>query len=485
MQSQRDQVQAHLFVMNRIASGILRADPDIPVTPAGRTLRGAAAGAAISALIAIATAVYGLVAQRPTTGWAVDDTLVVVKDTGTRYLYLNGALHPVLNEASAKLLAGPRMAVDDVSSASLAGTPRGGAVGIVGAPDSLPSPGGLVTGPWLVCATRPRGTSSQLTVALESGSEAAAAQPLSQDQGLLVSVPDGAVYLLWAGERLRADVAGGALTALGYAADPPVPVPAAFLDTLPEGPELAAPEVVGRGAPGPRMGNAATRVGQLFTGPAGQHFLLLRSGLEPLTAMQYALLLGDPRTQSVAYAGSTPVAAAIGPQDLAAHLVPTPRPVLSSAQPTLPQAPPAPVAPGLDTAVCVQAAVSGLAVQYTVLTGPASRLAGRIPPLEPGDVPSCVGPARVIVPTGAGALVRGSGAAGRAEYLVADDGVKYPLASPAVAETLGYALSASRLVPAALLALLPTGPPLDPDALAAAGIVRPQPPPAQCTAVAD
>lgn len=34
MQSRRDQVQAHLFVMSRLASGMLRAEPDAPDTPA-------------------------------------------------------------------------------------------------------------------------------------------------------------------------------------------------------------------------------------------------------------------------------------------------------------------------------------------------------------------------------------------------------------------------------------------------------------------
>ncbi|MFD0567150.1 hypothetical protein ACFQ2M_38235 [Kitasatospora saccharophila] len=40
MQSRRDQVQAHLFVMGRVAAGVLRAEPDAPDTPVGRTNRG-------------------------------------------------------------------------------------------------------------------------------------------------------------------------------------------------------------------------------------------------------------------------------------------------------------------------------------------------------------------------------------------------------------------------------------------------------------
>ncbi|WP_199926081.1 type VII secretion protein EccB, partial [Streptomyces sp. NRRL S-495] len=50
MQSRRDQVQAHLFVMSRVAAGVLRAEPDAPDTPVGRTNRGAAIGLAVALL---------------------------------------------------------------------------------------------------------------------------------------------------------------------------------------------------------------------------------------------------------------------------------------------------------------------------------------------------------------------------------------------------------------------------------------------------
>lgn len=40
MQSKRDQVQAHGFMMGRLSSGLLTADPDAPESPLGRTTRG-------------------------------------------------------------------------------------------------------------------------------------------------------------------------------------------------------------------------------------------------------------------------------------------------------------------------------------------------------------------------------------------------------------------------------------------------------------
>lgn len=44
MHSKRDQVQAHLFIMGRLASAMLRSEPDAPESPLGRTNRGARSG---------------------------------------------------------------------------------------------------------------------------------------------------------------------------------------------------------------------------------------------------------------------------------------------------------------------------------------------------------------------------------------------------------------------------------------------------------
>src|SRR6516225_6397072 len=109
MQSRRDQVQAHLFVMSRLASGMLRAEPDTPDTPTGRTTRGAVVGLAVGLVIGLVVAVYGVMKPGGSTGWEKPGALVMVEETGARYLYLGGTLHPVLNQASAKLLAGDRM----------------------------------------------------------------------------------------------------------------------------------------------------------------------------------------------------------------------------------------------------------------------------------------------------------------------------------------------------------------------------------------
>ncbi|WP_405358904.1 type VII secretion protein EccB [Kitasatospora sp. NBC_00085] len=474
MQSRRDQVQAHLFVMNRLASGMLRAEPDAPDTPTGRTTRGALTGLAVAVLIGLGVAVYGVMKPGGDAEWAKPGTLVVVKENGARYLYLGGQLHPVLNDTSAKLVAGEEMAVRQVGRDSLESAPRGGPVGILGAPDGLPSAAQLAGATWLVCGTTqpgPNGPGSpvvpKLALLVDPSKEGKALAPA---QGVLVSTPDGTVHLLWQGQRLRVDTANQALQALGYGGTVPFPVQAGLVNALPAGPDLAAPAVPGRGGTGPALAGRATRTGQLFQTPGGAHYVLLAEGLAPLTRTQFELLRGDPRTQSEAYGDAAPTVADIGAADLSAHKAP------AAAPPALPEAPPALVVPGRGEGVCadLHAGAGAPTGTVTVLPG-AEAAAGRPPAVQPGVAAGCPVADRIAVPPGRGALVRSLSGAGTGStaYLVTEGGVKYPLPSAAAVKQLGYANAAPVAVPAAVLGLLPAGPALDPAALADGVVAAP------------
>ncbi|MFG2910194.1 type VII secretion protein EccB [Kitasatospora sp. NPDC048286] len=463
MQSKRDQVQAHLFVMGRLATGMLRGEPDAPDVPTGRTSRGIVTGLVVAALAALIAAVYGVLVPGGATGWKKPGTLVLVKESGARYLYLDGALHPVLNEATARLLAGDQLTVDQVSVHSLADTPRGTPLGIPGAPDGLPQPERLATAPWLACASwqpDPSGTRRpRLALAVDPTTRGTA---LTDRQALLVAAPDGTQYLLWHGRRLRLDTRNGARQALGQAAVTPQPVTQAFLDAVPAGPDLAAPDLDQRGTPGPDLATRPTRLGQLFTGPGGDPYLLTPAGLTPLTEMALRLLLADPRTQQSAYQGSAATPAAIGAADLAAHTAPA-APGTTALPTTVPELLTAPQ--GRD--LCTELRPGDPAPTTTLTLVDDTAVQGPAPTAQPGLEAACTPADTIAVRPGGGALVRALSTAGTGTtlYLVTDNGAKYPLASPAVAKQLGYGDVAPAGVPAALLALLPTGPSLDPAAL--------------------
>ncbi|MFI8190137.1 type VII secretion protein EccB [Streptomyces sp. NPDC085946] len=475
MHSKRDQVQAHLFLMGRLASAMLRAEPDAPESPLGRTNRGAAIGVIVAVLVCAGAFVFGLIKPGGNDSWRSGENLIVDKQTGARYLYLDGRLRPVRNYASARLVTGGDIGVTTVGTSSLAGTPHGTPVGIPDGPEALPGTGDLDRAPWLVCSgVLPRTTgvvTATTTLALGAGAprDVPGGRRLGENEGVLVAGPDDATYLLWQGSRLRLDERAKAAEALGYGDVTPRPVSAAFLDAFPLGPDLAPAEVPGRGDEGPELAGRSTRIGQLFKvgvpGSAARHHLLTREGLVPLTDTGATLLLGDPRTREKAYGGDAATVATLGADTLAGHLAPEARNAQSA---KLPAQPPAAVTVATGSVACaeVDSADSGVRVGASVL--PASALPRTVQAPAPEVEPGCLKVDSIAVRAGKGALVRALSASGSAlgdtTYLVTDEGVKYRLLSQEAVTALGYEGVEARTMPSPMLAMLPSGPDLTPEA---------------------
>ncbi|MEU1126221.1 type VII secretion protein EccB [Streptomyces sp. NPDC005899] len=493
MQSKRDQVQAHGFMMGRLSSGLLTADPDAPESPLGRTTRGVVFGVLVTVLIGAGATVYGLLRPGGNDGWREDRHLVVNRDTGARYLWTgtDGVLHPVRNYASARLIGGSDLATVDVATASLQDVPVGAPAGIPGAPDALPGPGRLDDAPWHMCVTGPGGAAPSTSgAAAGAGVEKPGATTLvagaplesrgvGAGRGVLVRGPDRTEYLVWRGSRLPLDDDSDARNALGYGSEQPMPVSAAFLDALAPGPALAPPEVPGRGGEGPVLGGEPSRVGQLFTvsvpGGGSTYHLLRKDGLVPLTRLGAALVLGDPATQKDAYEGRSPEARAVGADALREHRATDPGPAASA---ELPDTPPAPQPVPRGTSLCAQVDGDSGGARIKSVLVPLAELApvavseGTAQPLRA----ACVRTDATVVRPGHGALVRALHASGAAHagttYFVAENGVKYRIPAKDSLAALGYADGDIGSVPAPLLAALPTGADLDPAA--ASGTSDPQ-----------
>ncbi|MBY8877400.1 type VII secretion protein EccB [Actinacidiphila acidipaludis] len=491
MQTRRDQVQAHRFVVSRLTSGLLRNDPDVPEGPNTRTNRALAFGGALGAVVAAGFLVFGFVSPGGSDAWKQPGTLIVEQGTGNRYLY-DGTLRPVRNYASARLIAGSGLTVHTVPRSTLAPVPRGGPVGIAGAPDGLPPAARLGTGAWQVCAstrtTDSGGTAPETSLTVDGVRSGGG---LGAGQALLVNGPDGTSYLLWRGNRFRLSSGTSTADALGYGTAAALPVSAAFLDAVPAGADLAPPDVPGKGTPGPALDGLATRVGQVFLvrapGAAKQYYLLQRAGLVPVSTTQAALELAAPDERSAAYAGSAPTAVPIAADALSSALVRGGTAGPGDAAQALPQTPPAlvPVDAGqaacvrLDPAAPADGDSTGTGARISLSVTPAAGLGAGTAGGAGGDTTgvqahaaaACLPVDAVLVPPSGGALVRalgaGGGPVGTTTYLVADDGVKYLVPDAQAAGALGYDLAAARGVPAPLLAMLPTGPDLSPrDALA-------------------
>ncbi len=476
MQSKRDQVQAHGFIMSRLAAGMLLADPDAPETPLGRTTRGVFIGVLIAVLIAAGAVVYGLISPGGKTSWRTPGTLVVNKETGARYLYVDGRLRPVRNYASARLVAGDALTTSTVGTASLEGTPVGRPLGIPGAPESLPPAGRLDRDTWLVCSTLGDGPSDARTT-LVAGSPVRGTG-LGTGQAFVAEGPDRTTYLVWQGSRLRLDKGSGAAVSLGYGSVQPRPVSAAFLDALVAGPDLVAPDVPGLGGGGPALDGAASATGQVFQAAvpgSDEHpyYLLRREGLVPVTATQAALVLGDPDTRKKAYGGKAPRAATLSAGALTQHLAPGAE-GRSPDTGGLPPEPPKPAAIAADESACAGVEPGADATKVTTLLVATAALA---PVAQPSaDVaPACLPVDAVVVRPGHAVLVRALGAGGTAigttTYLVDDTGTKFRVPTAEALTALGYGEGHATALPSPLLSMLPSGPALDPDA--AAGAVRP------------
>ncbi|MEU4240066.1 type VII secretion protein EccB [Actinoplanes sp. NPDC026619] len=447
MQSRRDQAHAQSYLLGRLTAGLVTGELDQSESPHRRAITGLVAGVLVAALVAGGFTVYGLFVPGGATSWRKSGTVVVEKETGTRYLYAQGRLRPVLNYASAKLLLGDQLTVKSVAGGSLAGVPHGLPVGIVGAPDGLPTRG-IGNTWWTACAPVSDGRTA-LTVEI---GDSPAGTPLDAGHALPVS-SGGASYVIWDGHRYRLSESWVSAV-LGYTGAA-VEVPPAWLDLMPAGPDLGPLDVPGRGSPGPAADGAPTRVGQLFTAGDDRWYVLRADGLSRLTSTAYALLAGDPKT-ALAYPDGVVTATRISPAALARIAASTT------------------AAPGADLPAAFPAAAPSAGITWCVQNSPTEQTrlvaAGAVPALN--VTRAGVGLTReartadaVAVEPGLGGLAvagRRDEAPGSTYYLVTDAGTKYPLAGAAVAKTLGYSPDAAIVISPDLLDLLPTGPLLDP-----------------------
>lgn len=444
MSSRRDQVQAHAYVVGRLASALVHGEPDAPESPMRRTGLGSFGGLLLGSLALAGFLVWGLLSPPTKASNLKPGELVMVQGTGARYLFAGGELRPVLNWSSALMLMGGDAAMTTISPSTLASIRPGQPLGIVGAPESLPSAGRLNRGFWLACET---GSTASLSIGLPLP-----VNLVPPGRAVIVSA-SGSEYLLWRGERLRID-APWIPAALGLVRAQVNRVSPVWLNAVPAGPDLRPVSVPDFGAPGPRINGSPATVGEvlvvrdLASSPA--YYLVKTDGVAPISATQAALVLGDPGAVATAPAGISQAAIArltLVRQDLADGA-------------GAPASPPADFTDVGETP-CVTYPAAGGSVPMLVF---AASPPGAAPALTaPGVRPSPAGAGLISVAPGGGALVQAEGAPGvpaGSYFLVTDEGVKFPLAAADI-KALGYHAGSAARLPAALLGLLPTGPALD------------------------
>ncbi|BCJ67314.1 type VII secretion protein EccB [Polymorphospora rubra] len=291
MQTQRDHVHAHSFMMGRLSSALVEGDPTSARIPGQRALTGLVVGIVLVLLLGGGFAVYGWLVPGGSKAYQQAGVILVEKESGTRYIYRDGVLYPMSNLTSAMLLQGPSASVKLISGNSLKDLPRGPELGLPDAPQTVPAARDLVTGPWLAClpgsvVDRP---GPGLGVNLDPN---APATPLADRTFAVVRGPQDRTYLL-AGPYKFPVANDSVLVALGAANARPAVAPAGWLDWLPTGVTLGPAPIPDAGRAGPRVGGRSHPVGTLFRQrPAAgeeQLFVLRTDGLAPVDRMEFTL----------------------------------------------------------------------------------------------------------------------------------------------------------------------------------------------------
>lgn len=450
MATRRQELQAHKFMVRRLTAGLVGGDPGAAQPPAQRLKTGLFLGTAAGVLGIGGAAAVGLISPKADASWRDGQSMVVEQGSYNQYLYQDGTLHQVLNQASA-MLALPKYAVRTVPASDLRNVPRGTPVGIIGAPADVPDPSALIGAPWTVCSSAGPGGRAQVSAAL--GVDVAGTE-VADGQALYVSVGD-ARYLVWDGRRhlLKAPLA--LMTAFQMTAAQPATVGAAWLNAVPAGSDIAPLSLGARTA----SGDLGT-VGDLFTyqdASGAYEYVVSAQGLTPVTPTQAALLR----------AGGSPAPRPLDPNRLVAAK--QANRVTAALSGDLPAALPA-LAGGSGPAGAAGGA-GAVCVEETPAADPATPPAYRLRSVTAASV-DAVGAwsatdggdgraDRVLVRPGGGAVAT-STTGGVAQLLTAT-GERFPVAAKDDLSRLGFGSAAPTAVPAAILDLFPEGPVLDAD----------------------
>lgn len=409
-------------------------------------------GCVLAVVVIGACAVLALI--RPS-GVPASASMVMASESGALYVRVDDTLHPVLNLASARLIA--RSAANPVSAseAAISRVRRGPMMGIPGAPATIGTP--VRDAAWTVC------DGGRTVVAVGDpdlrrwdGTRPVLVTPRGESAAT--------TYLLYDGQRAEVDLRSPAVVrALRLDSIVPVVVSRTLLDVVPEVPAVAVPLIAGAGGAGPAVLQYApigTVVG-VRRAEGVEHYVVLRGGMQPVGEVAADLI-------RFTYARDAAPVAAVAPATIAALPIVTSLPVA-----TFPLHPRTPVGRAEGRAVCVQWRPGGSSSNSLVLSGDSREVDdwAAVPLAQAdGEGPNVDA---VVIAGGASAYVRSArivgddGTAG-ARFLVSDAGVSFGIHDDDTAKFLGLE-PAQDAAPWPVLAHLPRGPELS---VAAALVTR-------------
>ncbi|WP_077099507.1 type VII secretion protein EccB [Mycobacterium terramassiliense] len=444
----RLQVSGYRFLLRRLECALLGRD----IYAANASLRAQSAalgaGCVLAAIGVAGCALLGVLRPQADLGQA---GIVMGQQSGALYVRVGDAWHPVLNLASARLIAATAANPQPVPEFDLARTRRGPSLGIPGAPQSIGAPLRADESAWTICDTDGSGATT-VVVGPTAGS---AVHRLAFDHAILVAPPSGSpAYLLFDGQRAVTDLSDAAVVrALRLEGHAPRHVSQALLNAVPEGPPLRAPRIRGLGTaaiglPGFSVGSVL----RIARGDADEYYVVLPAGVQRIGRVAADLLrFSDSQgTANAITVAPDAIRAAAVANVLPVAGFPDRAPELDVGSTLCVTSRPAP-AGDFDTAFLIGAALPVAAGRTPVTLSQAD---GRGPALD-----------GVFLPPGRSAYVRGGNRTGT-RYLVTDTGVRFAIHDDDAARALG--LPAPLVAPWPVLAALPSGPELSRQAASVA-----------------
>ncbi|WP_240355350.1 type VII secretion protein EccB [Mycobacterium bourgelatii] len=439
MRATRLHASGHRLLLRRLECALLYHHVDVLHESLSARTRALAVGCVLTMVATAGCAFVALL--RPDAGLG-GAPIALGQESGALFVRVGDAWHPVLNLASARLIAGTDANPKPVHDAAFRHTKRGPLLGIPGAPQLLAPPLSESESMWTICDS-----AGKTTVLVGSVGEYSAR--VAPDQALLVRAQSGLpAQLLYHGRRASVDLADGAVQrALRLDGRTPHVVAPALLAAIPEAPPISAPRISGAGGrsaalPGFRVGTVL----RITRAEGDEYFVVLAGGVQRVGQVVADLLrFGD--------AQSAANVVAVAPDVIRAS------PVVD----TLPVA---------DFPERVPQLVDAASVCVGWASGHAGFLLGGGVPLPDGQLPVTLaqadgpGPAldEVYLPPGRSAFaaarsLSGGGRRAATRYLVTDTGVRFAIGDDQAAHDLGLTAQA---VPAPwpVLAMLPAGPEL-------------------------
>lgn len=226
-------------------------------------------------LAVVAVAICAILAFLRPDAAVGDAAIVMARESGALYVRVGDTLHPVLNLASAHLVAGSPTNPQTVNAARIDSEKRGPLLGIPGAPAVIAKPLSVEESAWTIC--------DDTTTTVIAGRSDELVRDDRQPSVLVSARSEGAAttYLLYDGRRAEVDLRNpGVVWALRLDGVEPHPVSRSLLDAIPEAPPIAAPHIPGAGLPSAIGGVQVGTVLRVTGLDSDDYFVVLADGVQ-------------------------------------------------------------------------------------------------------------------------------------------------------------------------------------------------------------